>query len=302
LTERGRRWAEVDDLVQGILFEIVRELGARPPADAGELLRRVRRTTACRVKDAWRNQRNLMGESAVDLARTPEGSPSTGPITAEDRRRWLEELVGRLPEKYAAVVRLCGFEQLTCVEAAARLKLEPDTVRKRYEVARQALAAGATIINDISGLQFDPQMIDVCAASDCGVVCMHIQGTPQTMQADPRYDNVVTDVIQFFRDRLGALALDQVRELHALEEAVHRRVELFPEVVGETAALVAVTAGAGIGLAARGADRFIDRHDGVGNPRVLGAAGQQVAAAGAAHRLHQTRPPELGEELLEIRE
>jgi len=141
VTPRGRRWAEVDDLVQGILFEVVRELGEFPPAaDAGELLRRVRRTTACRVKDAWRNQRNLMGESAVDLARTPEGSPSTGPITAEDRRRWLEELVGRLPEKYAAVVRLCGFEQLTCVEAAARLKLEPDTVRKRYEVARQALA------------------------------------------------------------------------------------------------------------------------------------------------------------------
>lgn len=142
LTPRGQRWAEADDLVQGILLEVVRELDELPlAADAGELLRRVRRTAACRVKDAWRNQRNLVGESAVDLARTPaDRSPSTGPITAEDRRRWLEELVARLPGKYAAVVRLCGFEQLTCVEAAARLKLEPDTVRKRYEVARQALA------------------------------------------------------------------------------------------------------------------------------------------------------------------
>lgn len=143
LTPRGQRWAEVDDLVQGILLEVVGELDELPPsADAGELLRRVRRTAGCRVKDGLRNQQNLVGESAVDLAKgTPaDRSRSTGPITAEDRRRWLEELVARLPEKYAAVVRLCGFEQLSCVEAAARLKLEPDTVRKRYEVARQALA------------------------------------------------------------------------------------------------------------------------------------------------------------------
>ena len=141
LNGRRQRWVEVDDLVQGILVEAIRELGELPPsADAGELLRRVRRTTGFRMKDAWRSQQNLIGESA-DLARTPaERSPSTGPITAKDRRRWLEELVARLPEKYAVVVRLCGFEQLSCSEAAARLKLEPDTVRKRYEVARQALA------------------------------------------------------------------------------------------------------------------------------------------------------------------
>jgi len=49
-------------------------------------------------------------------------------------------------------------------------------------------------------------MIAVCRDSGAGIVCMHIQGTPQTMQSDPRYDNVVTDVIQFFRDRLGVLA------------------------------------------------------------------------------------------------
>ena len=142
LTPRGRRWAEVDDVVQGILLETVRQLDGLPAsADAGELLRRVRRTANLRVKDALRNHQDLVGESAVDLAQTPaERSRSTGPITAEDRRRWLEELVARLPEKYAAVVRLCAFEQLTCVEVAARLKLEPDTVRKRYEVARQALA------------------------------------------------------------------------------------------------------------------------------------------------------------------
>lgn len=143
LTPRGRRWAEVDDVVQGILVEIVGELGELP-ADAGpdELLRRVQRTAGCRVRDVARNNGRLIGESAGPAADgTPADRPrSVGPVTAEDRRRWLEELVARLPEKYAAVVRLCAFEELSCVEAARRLGLEPDTVRKRYEVARAALA------------------------------------------------------------------------------------------------------------------------------------------------------------------
>jgi len=89
------------------------------------------------------------------------------------------------------------------VRAKCPLPISIDTYKA--EVARQALAAGATIVNDISGLQFDPQMIDVCAASDCGVICMHIQGTPQTMQIDPHYVNVVTEVRDFFRERLSVM-------------------------------------------------------------------------------------------------
>lgn len=75
----------------------------------------------------------------------------------------------------------------------------------KAEVARQALAAGADIVNDISGLTFEPDIVDVCAESDCGVICMHILGTPQTMQADPHYDNVVSDVCNFLWARLTAL-------------------------------------------------------------------------------------------------
>jgi RNA polymerase sigma factor (sigma-70 family) len=143
LPPRGRRWAEVDDVVQGVLLETVGELHELP-ADAGpdELLRRVQRIAGCRARDAARNHRRLVGESAGPAANGArvDRPRSMGPITAEDRRRWLEELVARLPEKYAAVVRLCGFEELSYVEAARRLGLEPDTVRKRYEAARAALA------------------------------------------------------------------------------------------------------------------------------------------------------------------
>lgn len=72
-------------------------------------------------------------------------------------------------------------------------------------VARQALAAGADIVNDISGLTFEPDIVGVCAESGCGVICMHIRGTPQTMQDDPVYDDVVADVCSFLSDRLTDL-------------------------------------------------------------------------------------------------
>ena len=75
----------------------------------------------------------------------------------------------------------------------------------KAEVARLALRAGARIVNDISGLRFDPQMINVCRDHRCGVVVMHIQGTPQTMQIDPQYTNVVEEICDYFRERLETL-------------------------------------------------------------------------------------------------
>ena len=75
----------------------------------------------------------------------------------------------------------------------------------KSQVARDALHAGATIINDISGLRFDAEMPLVCADSDCGVVCMHVQGVPETMQEDPRYDDVVGEIHAYFVERLESL-------------------------------------------------------------------------------------------------
>ncbi len=74
------------------------------------------------------------------------------------------------------------------------------------QVAAAALAAGADIVNDVSGLR-DPQMIAVCAEAGCGVVVMHMQGEPRTMQAAPRYENddVVAEVRGFFTERLTTL-------------------------------------------------------------------------------------------------
>ena len=74
----------------------------------------------------------------------------------------------------------------------------------KAEVARQAMAAGAVIVNDVSGLTFDPAMMTVCAESNAAVCVMHIKGTPQTMQQNPVYEDVVQEVTEFLMARLSA--------------------------------------------------------------------------------------------------
>lgn len=64
------------------------------------------------------------------------------------------------------------------------------------EVAREAVAAGASVVNDVTGLR-DPEMIDVLRENDASVCIMHMQGNPQTMQERPRYRNVVVDVREY---------------------------------------------------------------------------------------------------------
>lgn len=71
-------------------------------------------------------------------------------------------------------------------------------------VAEAALDAGADIINDISGMTFDPVMGSVVARHHAALVSMHIQGTPATMQADPHYDDVVKEVTAHLRGRAEA--------------------------------------------------------------------------------------------------
>ncbi len=72
-------------------------------------------------------------------------------------------------------------------------------------VAEAALACGAEIINDVTGLQGDPRMIDVAVASGAGVCAMHMQGDPQTMQDNPMYGDVVEEVFAYLQDRTNSL-------------------------------------------------------------------------------------------------
>ena len=87
-------------------------------------------------------------------------------------------------------------------ELATRVRTPISIDTTKAEVARQALEAGAVIVNDISGLTFDPEMLEVCRLHDAGICLMHIQGTPQTMQQNPTYVDVVQEVIDFLQQQV----------------------------------------------------------------------------------------------------
>ncbi|MEA2406636.1 MAG: dihydropteroate synthase [Thermoleophilaceae bacterium] len=75
-------------------------------------------------------------------------------------------------------------------------------------MARRALEAGATLVNDVSAFRFDPALAGVVAESGVDCCLMHMLGEPRTMQVDPHYDDVVSDVKAFLEERL-AFALSQ---------------------------------------------------------------------------------------------
>ncbi len=83
---------------------------------------------------------------------------------------------------------------------------------QKADVARQALAHGADIINDISALRHDPEMAEVAAEAKCPVVLMHMKGTPRTMQHHPNYENVVDEIKRFFEERLAFAVRQKIRE------------------------------------------------------------------------------------------
>jgi dihydropteroate synthase len=161
--------------------------------------------------------------------------------------------------------------------------LSIDTMKA--SVARAALGAGATVVNDVSAGTFDDGMLPLLAGSNCGVVLMHMQGTPQTMQREPRYGDVVREVRDYLNRRGAACEaagiarervvvdpgvgfgktaehnvelLRHVGELRAAGRPVligHSRKRFLYKLLGrETDERLAGTVGASIALAAQGVD------------------------------------------------
>jgi dihydropteroate synthase len=88
---------------------------------------------------------------------------------------------------------------------AAGLALPISIDTRKTAVARAAVDAGADLVNDVSGFTFDQDLAGYCAAQDLPVCVMHAQGDPQTMQDNPRYDDVLLDVYDFLETRIAAL-------------------------------------------------------------------------------------------------
>jgi dihydropteroate synthase len=111
--------------------------------------------------------------------------PGSRPVPADEQRRRVVPVIRRL-----------------AAEALERVAISIDTTDA--SVAAAALEAGATLVNDITAGRGDPQMLPLVSRAGAGYVFMHMQGTPATMQADPRYDDVVAEVGAFLAERRAA--------------------------------------------------------------------------------------------------
>jgi dihydropteroate synthase len=118
--------------------------------------------------------------------------PGAEPVTAE------EELERVLPV----------IEGLVAAGAQARISIDTS----KAHVAAAALAAGASLVNDVTALRGDPEMAALIAARDVDCCLMHMLGEPRTMQDDPRYDDVVGDVRAFLEERLAAAVAAGIAE------------------------------------------------------------------------------------------
>jgi dihydropteroate synthase len=94
--------------------------------------------------------------------------------------------------------------------AGGQAQLSIDTTKT--EVARAAVDAGATIVNDVSAFRFDPGLAALVADTGCECCVMHMLGEPRTMQQDPRYDDVVSDVKAFLEERIAFAVAEGVAE------------------------------------------------------------------------------------------
>lgn len=136
---------------------------------------------------AVRRAREMVREGAHALDLGAESTrPGAKPVSAKEQKRRL------LP-----VIREIRREK-----ALRKIPLSIDT--QSAEVLRACLGEGADILNDISALRADRAMAKTAARAKCPVILMHMQGTPRTMQKDPKYVDVVDEIDLFFRKRIHA--------------------------------------------------------------------------------------------------
>ena len=135
------------------------------------------------IEDALAYAKRMADEGALII---DVGGESTRPGAAEVSS---EEELARTVE----VVRALAAEEI-CVSIDTR----------KPQVARACVEAGASIINDVSGFR-DPAMVGVAASCDAGLVVMHMQGEPGTMQDNPTYNDVVAEVRDYLRDQASML-------------------------------------------------------------------------------------------------
>jgi len=137
-------------------------------------------------KAAFQHAERMISEGAAILDVGGESSrPGAEPVMLGEELRRVIPVIQRIRAHYP------------------ELLISIDTYKA--ETARQAIAAGADIVNDISALRADVSMIEIVRSTGTGVILMHMQGTPKTMQVNPSYRDVVSEVYCFLQERRDTL-------------------------------------------------------------------------------------------------
>jgi dihydropteroate synthase len=179
------------------------------------------------------------------------------------------------------------------LEELRGLPVSIDTLKA--EVARRALVLGAVMVNDVTALRGDPDMAEVVATQEAYLCLMHMQGEPRTMQVDPRYDDVVSEVAAFLEERLAfAVSAGIPEERICLDPGIGfgKTVEHNLELVARLDVLLALGRPVLIGFSRK---RSLGRL--LGNPDAeTGSVAASVGAAVAAYergaalfRVHDVR-------------
>ena len=164
------------------------------------------------------------------------------------------------------------------LDALADAVVSVDTANA--EVAADALARGASIVNDVTALR-DPGMAAVVARTGAGLVLMHMQGSPRTMQAEPRYADVVDEVGGFLRERLAvAVAAGVAADAVALDPGIGfgKTAQHSIELLAATARLAAIGRPLLVGASRK---RFLGHLTGEDDPGRRLEAGLAAAAIAA---------------------
>ncbi|HEY3250778.1 MAG TPA: dihydropteroate synthase [Ignavibacteria bacterium] len=98
-------------------------------------------------------------------------------------------------------------------EVVKQIKIPVSVDTYRSAVADEALSNGAVIVNDISGFDFDTEMPKVIAGHNATAVVMHMKGTPQTMQANPHYDDLIEEIMLYFEDAAWKANVEGIKQV-----------------------------------------------------------------------------------------
>ena len=136
--------------------------------------------------EAALNQAKFMEENGVDIIDIGGESTRPGALTVP-----ISEEIKRIEPV------------INGISARSKIPISVDT--RKSDVASAACKAGASMVNDVSGFTFDPNLLAYCSKNKLPVCVMHMKGTPENMQNNPKYENILIEVFDFLENRIGTL-------------------------------------------------------------------------------------------------